>query len=93
MHSHGGMLGTFTLIALTLAGAVYVVGAAGQRRRGQPAWPIPPDGRLDRRARGRGRGARRTTRARREPRPHHARPRPRRHRHGRARAARARVPP
>ncbi|WP_146232841.1 MULTISPECIES: cytochrome c oxidase assembly protein [unclassified Curtobacterium] len=41
MHSHGGMLGTFTLIALTLAGAVYVVGAAGQRRRGQPAWPIP----------------------------------------------------
>ncbi|WP_420363469.1 cytochrome c oxidase assembly protein [Curtobacterium aetherium] len=40
MHSHGGMLGTFTLIALTLAGAVYIVGAAGQRRRGHPTWPL-----------------------------------------------------
>jgi putative membrane protein len=40
VHSHGGMLGTFTLIALTLAGAVYVVGATGQRRRGHPTWPL-----------------------------------------------------
>lgn len=40
MHSHGGMLGTFTLIALTVAGAVYIVGAAGQRRRGHAAWPL-----------------------------------------------------
>jgi putative membrane protein len=39
VHSHGGMLGTFTLIVLTVAGAVYVVGAVGQRRRGHPAWP------------------------------------------------------
>ncbi|PZE64329.1 cytochrome c oxidase assembly protein [Curtobacterium sp. MCBD17_021] len=34
------MLGTFTLIALTLAGAVYIVGASGQRRRGNPPWPL-----------------------------------------------------
>jgi putative membrane protein len=40
VHSHGGMLGTFTLIALTVAGAVYIVGASGQRRRGHAAWPL-----------------------------------------------------
>jgi putative membrane protein len=40
VHSHGGTLGTFTLIALTVAGAVYIVGAAGQRRRGLAAWPL-----------------------------------------------------
>ncbi|WP_181439391.1 cytochrome c oxidase assembly protein [Curtobacterium sp. MCBD17_032] len=39
MHEHGGVLGTFTLITLTVAGALYVTGAVGQRRRGDEAWP------------------------------------------------------
>lgn len=39
MHEHGGSLGTFALIALTVAGALYVMGAVGQRRRGHGRWP------------------------------------------------------
>jgi putative membrane protein len=39
VHEHGGGLGTFALIALTVAGALYVISAAGQRRRGHGRWP------------------------------------------------------